>query len=169
MRTAGAWTLPHACPIGLSRARALSLSSCADRGLEPVVEPPSWGTVRFGDTTARVELATTARSRERGLMFRTELARDAGMLFIFREEKMQGFWMRNCYIPLSLAYIRADGRISQIVEMTPAFDEPAPRSYDSREPAKYVLEMEKSWFAKKGIQEGDRAAFSPEIESAIPE
>lgn len=98
-----------------------------------------------------VELAQTAAQREQGLMFRQELPADSGMLFIFEESAPRAFWMRNTYIPLSIAYIDARGRILEIYDMKPLSE----ALVRSRSPAKYALEVNQGRFAEVGVSRGD--------------
>jgi len=98
------------------------------------------------------EVATTIRDRTTGLMNRFSLQPDHGMLFVFEEPQPLAFWMKNTYIPLSIAFIDAGGRIVNIEDMAPQTEETHP----SRVPALYALEMRKGWFAQHGIAEGDR-------------
>jgi len=99
-----------------------------------------------------VEIARTPEQHTRGLMFRKKLPEDAGMLFVYDKEDFRRFWMKNTYIPLSLAYIDSDGVIFQIEEMEP-LDETAVVSV---RPARFVLEVNRGWFRKHGIGIGDR-------------
>ena len=100
----------------------------------------------------RAEVADERDERQTGLMGRTELAPDAGMLFVFGRERNLSFWMRNTLIPLSIAYIAADGRIVDIQDMEPLDDDPPP--YTSAEPAKYALEVNQGFFAERGVEVG---------------
>jgi len=99
-----------------------------------------------------VELADDDIERQRGLMERTELAENAGMLFIFEDEQPRSFWVKDTLIPLSIAYIASDGHIVDIQDMQP-LDE---TSYPSAEPARYVLEVNQGFLRERGIQVGDR-------------
>jgi uncharacterized protein len=103
------------------------------------------------------ELATTAQQRQIGMMMRTSMAAHEGMLFVFEAPSRQCFWMRNTLLPLSIAFIGDDGRIANIAEMQPQSDD----SHCSTEPVRYVLEMNKGWFAKRGIKAGDRLQGKP--------
>ncbi len=98
-----------------------------------------------------VEIADTDAERERGLMERTELAQDAGMLFVFEEEQQLAFFMRDTLIPLSIAYIDAEGTIVDIQDMQPLDETPVP----SAAPAQYALEVNQGFFEARGIQVGD--------------
>ena len=100
----------------------------------------------------RVEIADTSEERERGLMGRTALAEDAGMLFVFGREQQLSFWMKDTLIPLSIAYIDARGHIVDIQDMQPLDETPHP----SAAPAKYALEVNQGFFEERGIQVGNR-------------
>ena len=104
----------------------------------------------IGGHTVTAELAATDEDRQQGLMFRDSLDTDAGMLFAYPDTKVRGFWMKDTRIPLSIAFADADGVIVRIADMRP-FDQ---TRTSSLYPAKYALEMEKGWFAKKGIAKG---------------
>ncbi len=114
--------------------------------------------------TARVEVARTPAERARGLMYRDRLAPDHGMLFIYPEEGVRTFWMQNTKIPLSICFADRRGRIVRILSMEPHWGKPGPAPlYSSGEPALYALEMERGWFSRKGIREGDRLRLSPSL------
>jgi uncharacterized membrane protein (UPF0127 family) len=102
-------------------------------------------------TEVEVEIADDATEQRRGLMERTELAENAGMLFAFNREGPRSFWMRNTLIPLSIAYIASDGRIVDIQDMQPLDD----TSHPSAEPAQYALEVNQGFFAERGIEVGN--------------
>ncbi len=102
-------------------------------------------------TEVEVEIADDTAEQRRGLMERTELAENAGMLFVFDREEPRSFWMRNTLIPLSIAYIASDGRIVDIQDMQP-LDE---TSHPSAEPAQYALEVNQGFFAERGIEAGN--------------
>ena len=100
----------------------------------------------------RAEVAADFGTRARGLMFRTRLGTNQGMVFVFQEPERQCFWMRNTRIPLSAAFIDDNGKIVNIADMQPHSEQ----SHCSAQPVRYVLEMEQGWFARKGIQAGSR-------------
>jgi len=103
-----------------------------------------------------VEVAKTPEERAQGLMGRKHLGKDEGMLFIFDREDYHGFWMKNTYIPLSIAFIDREGRIIWITDMKPLTLE----SHVPPRPILYALEMNKGWFSSHGINVGDRIKFS---------
>ncbi len=97
------------------------------------------------------EIAATDATRTTGLMNRFSLQPDHGMLFVFKQPQPLAFWMKNTYVPLSIAFIAADGRILNIEDMAPLTESTHP----SRGPALYALEMKKGWFAQHGIAAGE--------------
>jgi uncharacterized membrane protein (UPF0127 family) len=97
------------------------------------------------------EVAATPEQRATGLMHRFSLKPDHGMIFVFERPEPLSFWMKNTFIPLSIAFIAPDGRIVNVDDMAPQ-DE---TSHWSRGPALYALEMRKGWFAERGIRAGD--------------
>jgi uncharacterized membrane protein (UPF0127 family) len=102
------------------------------------------------------ELARTAREKQTGLMFRKELKDGKGMLFIFENDEVQSFWMKNTLIPLSIAFIYYDGTILEIKDMYPQ----DLSSVHSSRSVRYALETPRGWFARAGIASGDRLDFS---------
>ncbi len=100
-----------------------------------------------------VEIADTPEARELGLMHRSGMPPDAGMLFDFGQDTTSGFWMYNTILPLSIAFITADGTILAIRDMQPldttVIEAPAPY--------RYALEANQGFFAAHNIMPGDRA------------
>jgi uncharacterized membrane protein (UPF0127 family) len=101
--------------------------------------------------TIKVEVARTEREKEKGLMFREQLGKDQGMLFVYGEEETLSFWMKNTCLPLSIAFIDKKGRIVDIQDMQPF----SLQTYVSAYPAKYALEMNQGWFKRNGINVRD--------------
>ena len=93
------------------------------------------------------EVAANEAARMKGLMFRESLEPNHGMLFVFEQSNVQCFWMKNTVLPLSIAFIRADGVITNIADMAPMTE----ASHCSTEPVRYTLEMEQGWFTKHGV------------------
>jgi len=101
----------------------------------------------------RVEVADTAESRARGLMYRKDLAEDAGMLFVYPRKSRVSMWMKNTYVSLDMLFLDRDGTILHIVERT------VPLSTDiisSRLRVKAVLEVAAGTVARLGLRKGDR-------------
>lgn len=106
-----------------------------------------------GDHTFTVEVVDTAEGRARGLMYRQELADDAGMLFDFKEERPVSFWMQNTFIPLDMVFIAADGTVKTVHENARPFDT---TSIPSGAPVQYVLEIPGGRSTEIGLAPGDR-------------
>ena len=96
------------------------------------------------------ELAITPEQRAIGLMGRTHMADNAGMLFVFQDANMQCFWMANTLIPLSIAFLKNDGTITNIAHMQPQ----SRTSHCSTEPVRFALEVNQGWFEQRNIQAG---------------
>ena len=105
----------------------------------------------------QAELARSNLEQATGMMFRKEMGTNEGMLFINDTSEKRCFWMRNTLIPLSIAFIADDGSIVNIAEMQPKSDE----SHCSAKPARYALEMNKGWFAKRNIKAGTKLRGGP--------
>ncbi len=103
-----------------------------------------------GQHKVTAEVVVTPEQRAVGLMHRFSLKPDHGMLFVFERSEPLAFWMKNTFIPLSIAFISADGRIVNIEDMRPQTED----THWSKGPALYALEMRKGWFAEKGIGPG---------------
>ena len=105
-----------------------------------------------GDYVFNVEVVDTPEGRAQGLMFRTSLAPDAGMLFDFKESRQVSFWMQNTLIPLDMLFIRHDGTIANIQVNAKPLD---PTSIPSDGPVEFVLEIAGGRSAELGIRAGD--------------
>jgi uncharacterized membrane protein (UPF0127 family) len=106
-----------------------------------------------------VELAATFKDREVGLMDRDTVGEGRGMLFVYADEKPRSYWMKNTRVPLSIAYADRTGTIVKILDMK-AHDT---TRYQSLYPAMYALEVDQGWFAKNGVDVGDRITEIPTI------
>jgi uncharacterized membrane protein (UPF0127 family) len=104
-----------------------------------------------GPVSLMAELARTAEERATGLMHRKKLEDGKGMLFIFDREEQLSFWMENTLIPLSIAFIAADGRIVEIRDMRP-LDRSSVKSSRS---VRYALEVPQGWFGRVNVKPGD--------------
>jgi uncharacterized protein len=110
--------------------------------------------IQAGIHVIKAEVAADPATRARGLMMRERLGPNEGMLFVFREPGSHCFWMRNTLVPLSVAFVEDDGTIVNIADME-ALSE---ASHCPAKPVRYALEMERGWFAKRGIGPGARLA-----------
>ena len=98
------------------------------------------------------QVAQTPEQRQIGLMFRADMPLHEGMIFVFDQPTEQCFWMKNTLLPLTAAFVDEDGTIVNLVDMKPLTTNP----HCSAKPVRYVLEMNKGWFAKKGIKAGTK-------------
>jgi uncharacterized protein len=113
--------------------------------------------INAGIHNIQAELARTAEEREIGLMFRTAMGTNDGMLFAFEQPGQQCFWMKNTLLPLSVAFVADDGTIVNIDDMKPQTLD----SHCSKKEVRFVLEMNQGWFAKRGIKAGARLSGAP--------
>ena len=98
----------------------------------------------------RAEVAADMATRSRGLMFRKSLAQNAGMVFVFDEASQHCMWMKNTLIPLSVAFLDDNGTIINIENMAPQTED----THCAARPARYALEMDRGWFAARGVKPG---------------
>lgn len=102
-----------------------------------------------------VEVATTQQEWAYGLMFRTHMAADHGMLFVFPDSELRSFWMKNTLIPLDMLFFDANRKLINIAADVPPCKVVNCPTYNSSAPAKYVLELNGGIAAKLGIKPGD--------------
>jgi uncharacterized membrane protein (UPF0127 family) len=119
-------------------------SGAAAQSAMPVVE------LTAGFHRIEAEVAATTENRMVGLMNRRSMPAQRGMVFAFTQENTHCMWMRNTFVPLSVAFIDGDGVIINIEDMQPQTE----TSHCSKKPARYALEMNQGWFAQRGIKPG---------------
>ncbi len=107
--------------------------------------------IEINGVVLNVEIAETEKERATGLMNRKSLDSDSGMLFVFEGDGKLSFWMKNTYIPLSIAFINSDGIIREIRDMTPESLDPV----ISKNNVRFALEVNRGYFGEKGISAGD--------------
>jgi uncharacterized membrane protein (UPF0127 family) len=110
-----------------------------------------------GDASVHAEYARSPAERERGLMERTEMGEDHGMLFRFDDFRRHCLWMKNTPLPLSAAFMDEQGRIVDIINLEPL----STAIRCSREPARYALEVNQGWFEGNGIETGESVQGIP--------
>ena len=153
--------------VALAALLALTLVGCGrggsagSEGVDTAATLPVTITGAQGSHTFRIELAKTAAEQERGLMYRTDLKPDGGMLFWPYPPQGGGarpadFWMKNTPTPLDILFIRNDGTIARMAENTVPFSE---THLPSGEPVSAVLELVGGRAAELGIAEGDRVTW----------
>ncbi len=117
-------------------------------------QPPAgeaW--IIFGADTVVAEVAATSDERAEGLMYREEVPDGTGMLFVFPDVDVRGFWMQNTYVAHDIAFLDTSFNVVDIIQMEPLVTD----TYTSKAPAMYGLEVRQGWFAEHGIAVGDRA------------
>lgn len=126
---------------------ALTLSATAGaQNVMPVME------LTAGFHRIEAEVAANDQNRQVGLMNRKAMPTQRGMLFVFSQENTHCMWMRNTLLPLSVAFVDAEGKIINIEDMQPQTED----NHCARRPARYALEMNLGWFAQRGIKPGVR-------------
>jgi uncharacterized protein len=136
-----------------SQNQPVTDQSVSEAGLKLV---PLTITSNGKDHLFTVELAASREEQARGLMFRTELKPDRGMIFPFDRERMANFWMKNTVIPLDIIFVRSDGTIESIAANTTPYSlEPV----ESGEPVAAVLELAGGRAAELGIEPGDKVEW----------
>ena len=116
-------------------------------------------TVRLGAGIHNIQaqIAQTPEQRATGLMYRTAMGTNEGMLFVFESPATQCFWMKNTLVPLSTAFLADNGTVINIEDMKPQTLD----SHCSKQPVRFVLEMNQGWFAKRGIKPGSKLSGPP--------
>lgn len=151
-----AWKVGRAGIAVLAALALFVMAPLAGRTEERVTFATSELVIETADGASHrfvVELAVSMRQRARGLMYRDDLAPDAGMLFVYPGEQQIRMWMRNTLIPLDMLFIGSDGRIIDLAEDT------VPLSEDiiaSSGPARAVIELGSGTARRLGIRPGDR-------------
>lgn len=129
----------------LGAALALAAVTAAAQNL-PVME------LTAGFHRIEAEVAANNAARMQGLMQRKSMPAQRGMLFVFDQDAQHCMWMKNTFLPLSVAFLDAQGRILNIEDMQPQTED----NHCAAKPARYALEMNVGWFAQRGIGRGDR-------------
>ena len=113
--------------------------------------------IRIGGKKLQLKVAYSRKAQMVGLIGTTDLSDEEGMIFIYDQAQPLSFWMKNTLIPLSIAFVNADGIIVAIYEMQPELGKPdwELKSYASPEPAKYAIEAQAKWFNNNKTKIGD--------------
>lgn len=114
-------------------------------------------TLSAGMHLIQAQVAATPQQRAVGLMFRQEMPVNEGMLFVFEQASEQCFWMKNTLLPLTAAFVADDGSIVNLADMQPQ----SLVSHCSTKPVRFVLEMNKGWFDKRGLKAGSKLSGPP--------
>ena len=135
----------------LSMALSLSVACASKKVTLPMAD------IQVGQKVISVELADDPAERHQGLMYRSDMDAEHGMLFVYSDTAPRSFWMENTSIPLSIAFLDETGRVLNIENMTPYDRSGVP----SAGAAMYALEMNRGWFERNGVQVGSVIAGLP--------
>ncbi|MBK7415852.1 MAG: DUF192 domain-containing protein [Dechloromonas sp.] len=131
--------------------KILTMLALAAWGASPLAEMPVME-LTAGFHRIEAEVAADAQNRQVGLMNRKAMPPQRGMLFVFTEKNTHCMWMRNTFIPLSVAFIDEEGVIINIEDMQPQTED----NHCAKVPARYALEMNLGWFAQRGLKPGTK-------------
>ena len=158
-QTRGRWMLPMLGCLALLGGPVLGKEPATrvfDRPVLPVV------TLQAGMYRVAAEVAATPAARQQGLMHRPTLGEFSAMLFAFPDDALHCFWMKDTHIPLSVAFLDAEGTIVTITDMEPF----SLASHCPEKPVRYALEMNQGWFAARGVAEGQTIGGLAAVPSA---
>jgi uncharacterized membrane protein (UPF0127 family) len=144
-------------PTATTPAAPADAARTVDYRLEPAGGNP---------VTVRLEVAADPATRARGLMEREQVPPGTGMVFLYPADVAESFWMKNTLVPLSIAFVAADGRVVSVAEMTPCKADPCP-SYAPAGPYRYAIELAAGSFGDAGVGPGARVV--PVDPAALPE
>lgn len=140
----------------VARAAALLLAALLALPLAGCASEPGMPQVGLKGQQFRVEVADSLEEQTRGLMFRRDLPRDQGMLFVYAQAQPQAFWMRNCEIALDILYFDGEGRFINGHYGAPPCRTAQCPTYESKRPARWVLELASGVGRALDLKEGDR-------------
>lgn len=145
--------MPQSTTWCLALALTLSCAGCATAANAPTATSQA---VELRGHRIGVEVAADDASREHGLMERTSMPADHGMLFVFPDAAPRSFWMKNTLIPLDMLFFDSNRKLVKLLtDVPPCKADPCP-AYPSTAPARYVLELNAGAASKIGVHEGDR-------------
>jgi uncharacterized membrane protein (UPF0127 family) len=143
-------SLSHRTKSALFGCAALLVAGCLPAQAQQTPTEMQVTTLNVGINAIHAEVAANNPDRERGLMFRTALGGNQGMVFVFDRADMECMWMKNTLIPLSVAFMDDSGRILNIEDMQPQTE----NNHCAKAPARYALEMSLGWFTAHGVKPG---------------
>ena len=141
-----------------------TLLSALAIGLSTYIAEPALAQQRFPMTTLTIgvhliqaEVAVRDEERAQGLMFRERLGTNEGMVFRFPDNRQVCMWMKNTFVPLSVAFIDEAGKVINIEDMQPQTQD----AHCATRPARYALEMNQGWFRQKNVKPGAKIEGLP--------
>jgi uncharacterized protein len=165
-----AWTLASAAGlVGRNEPPAVAdplATTPTGQGADPSTAAYRLEPAGGAPVTVRLEVAADPATRARGLMGRRQVPEGTGMVFLYPADVSQSYWMKNTLVPLSIAFVAADGRVVSVAEMTPCRADPCP-SYEPAGPYRYAVELPGGSFGAAGVGPGDKVV--PVDPAALPE
>ena len=147
---------------------AMLACACGGEGEsnDPPLLPTRQLTVSQGTVSQKltVELALSASEQQQGLMFRQSMPEERGMLFILGRQLASGFWMKNTYIPLDIAYLDSDGTVLDIIPGEPLNE----TIHKPAKPYWNVLEVNRGWFARHNLGIGSKVEIPQDLPTPVP-
>lgn len=129
------------------------------------------GTVAAKGHRFMAEVAATQREQQKGLMYRTNLAKDRCMIFVYGEDGPHGIWMKNCLISLDVVWISAEGKIVEMVENVPPCSplrgDDCP-TYGGTVDARHFIEFAHGTIKRIGLKKGDRIGWDLKLDDGTP-
>lgn len=143
-------------------AAAIALASSLTAGASYAQQDKKFPVISLtaGMNIIKAEVVANEAERQQGLMFRTSMGANEGMVFLFNAPAGVCMWMKNTLIPLSVAFIDADGKIVNIENMKPQSLD----SHCSKRPVPYALEMNEGWFKQKNLKPGSVIEGLPKLQ-----
>lgn len=154
-------------PLALLACTLVLPVGCQDaQKYRPFKETIAQRTMEIGGMTLEIEVAADNQTRQRGLMHRTSMPEDHGMLFAYPTPRIQHFWMKNTFLPLSIAFIDDDGTVVNVDDMQPLEELPGAASI---KPVRFALEVNQGWFQRHNIAEGAKVELPDWVLELTPE
>lgn len=140
-----------ATSLGFATAFFFAVGCTSQEQKEEAVPPTHFFGLKVDQTTVRVQVVITPREMARGLMDRTQLEPDEGMLFAYSRPRQASFWMKNTPLPLDIGFFSPDGRLLEVYRMFP-YDET--KVVSKSDQVQFALEMNQGWFSRNGLRPG---------------
>lgn len=148
--------------VGCTQPSSSSPKETSTQTATNLINRPIWTLIRINQHELEVEVADQEETRSQGLMFRTQLAPNHGMLFIYPTPRPIAMWMKNTVVPLDVAFLNEQGLILNIATMEPL----SLTNHGAYAPAVYGLEVNAGWFQQHGIHPGMKVDGLPDYRKA---
>ncbi|MFT3829636.1 MAG: DUF192 domain-containing protein [Opitutaceae bacterium] len=139
--------------VSVATATAVALSACAEEKPAEEKTAADYFPVKIGERVVRLQFAVLPNEQQRGLMERTTLGADDGMIFVYQQPQQMSFWMRNTLVPLDIGFFDAKGELREVRQMFPR-DERSVKSHGAE--LQFAIEMNQNWYRDRGVKPGAR-------------